>query len=162
MPHPESKHGALARVEEVCKRFHLVAKRLLHRHADRATLQIGDEYDVQDLLASLLAADFDDVRDEEFSPSVAGQNSRIDFVLVGPGVAVETKMTRDGLTDKKLGEELLVDIRRYEAHPEAKHLVCFVYDPHLRVKNPTGLIRDLESTATRFETLKVVIAPRGT
>lgn len=137
-------------------------KRLAHRHADRSTLVVDDEYDVQDLLASLLAADFDDVRSEEFSPSVAGQNSRIDFVLVGHATAVETKMTREGLTDKKLGGELLTDIRRYEGHPSARHLLCFVYDPELRLKNPAALVRDLEETATRFETLKIVIAPRGT
>jgi hypothetical protein len=109
----------------------------------------------------MLAADFDDVRDEEFSPSVATQNSRIDFVLVGPVIAIGTKMTRENLTDKKLADELLVDIRRYSEHPEARHLVCFVYDPQLRVKKPAGLVRDLEKTVTRFETLRVVIAPRG-
>lgn len=153
--------NAVARVEQICQRFHLVARRLARRHANRRTIAVDDEYDVQDLLAAMLAADFDDVRDEEFSPSVAAQNSRIDFVLVGPGIAVETKMTRENLTDKKLADELLVDIRRYSEHPEARHLVCFVYDPQLRVKNPAGLVRDLEKTVTRFETLRVVIAPRG-
>lgn len=160
--HTGNAGSAVARIEQICKRFQLVARRLQKRYANRGTLVIGDEYDVQDLLATVLAADFDDVRDEEFTSSVAGQNSRIDFVLVGPGIAVETKMTRENLTDRKLADELLVDIRRYEAHPSARHLVCFVYDPDLRVKNPAGLVRDLENSATRFETLKVIIAPRGT
>jgi hypothetical protein len=160
--HSSGGNDAVSRIEQICQRFQLVARRLQQRHAKRGTLVVADEYDVQDLLAAVLAADFDDVRNEEFSPSVAGQNSRIDFVLVGPGIAVETKMTRESLTDEKLAEELLVDIRRYEEHPEARHLVCFVYDPELRLKNPAGLVRDLEKTATRFEMLKVIIAPRGT
>jgi hypothetical protein len=111
----------VAPIEQICKRFQLVARRLQKRYANRGTLVTGDEYDVQDLLATVLAADFDDVRDEEFTSSVARQNSRIDFVLVGPGIEVETKMTRENLTDRKLADELLVDIRRYEAHPSARH-----------------------------------------
>ncbi|WP_413183355.1 hypothetical protein [Paraburkholderia sacchari] len=71
------------------------------RHANRRTIAVDDGYDVQDLLAAMPAADFDDVRDEEFSPSVAAQNSRIDFVLVGPGIAVETKTVAGEFTCAK-------------------------------------------------------------
>jgi DpnII restriction endonuclease len=152
---------AVARIVSICERFPLVVKRLAKRHADRKPLTVNDEYDVQDLLEALLATDFDNVHDEEFTPLVAGANSRIDFVAVGPNVAIEAKMTRAGLEDRKLGEELIVDLRRYESHPTAEHLVFFVYDPKLRVKNPVGLKADIEKTLTRFQSLTVVIAPKG-
>jgi hypothetical protein len=154
--------SALARIERACERFQLIAKRLVNRYGRRQPLLMSDEYDVQYLLGAVLAADFDDIRDEEFSPSVAGQNARIDFVLVEPAIAVETKMTRASLTDAKLGEELLADIRRYEEHPSVRHLVCLVYDPALLLKNPAGLVRDLEKTSTRLASVRVIIVPRGT
>src|SRR6185503_12855207 len=50
-------------------RFHLVAKQLRHRHSEGETLDIENEYDVQDLLHSLLHIYFDDIRPEETTPS---------------------------------------------------------------------------------------------
>lgn len=37
-------------IQTICSRFHQVARQLRHRHDERTTLQIKDEYDVQDLL----------------------------------------------------------------------------------------------------------------
>lgn len=39
----------LGLVELICSRFHLVARQLNSRYDDRSTLEIKDEYDVQDL-----------------------------------------------------------------------------------------------------------------
>jgi hypothetical protein len=65
----------------IFSRFHRVAKQLRSRHADRSTLEIEDEYDVQDLLHVLLQLYFDDIRKEEWTPSYAGSASRQDFLL---------------------------------------------------------------------------------
>ena len=59
---------------KICTRFHLVARQLRKRHDDRSTLDISDEYDVQDLLHSLLCLFFDDIRSEEGTPSYAGSH----------------------------------------------------------------------------------------
>ena len=64
-------------------------------------------------------------------------------MLKQESVVVETKMTRNGLTDSKLGDELILDINRYKAHAGCKALFCFVYDPDHRLKNPAGLEADL-------------------
>lgn len=61
------------------ERFHSVAKQLRHRYDNRPTLDINDEYDVQDLLHSLLKLYFEDIRKEEWTPSYAGGSSRMDF-----------------------------------------------------------------------------------
>ena len=42
------------------------------RYNNRQTSDINDEYDVQDLLHSLLTLYFDDIRREESNPSYAG------------------------------------------------------------------------------------------
>jgi hypothetical protein len=134
----------LLQLERIFDRFHLVALQLTRRYASRETLQINDEYDVQDLLHSLLRLYFDDIRAEDPIPSNAGGASRGDFLLKVQRVIVEVKKTRVNLADKEVGEQLLIDIAKYRAHPDCDTLICFVYDPDQRILNPAGLKRDLE------------------
>ena len=68
-------------LELLMNRFHNVARNLLNRRENRKTLEIKDEYDVQDLLGSLLNIYFDDIRPEEWTPSNAGSANRIDFLI---------------------------------------------------------------------------------
>ena len=67
---------------------------------------------------------------------------------------MEAKWTRDSLTPRQLGDELLVDIGRYGADPRCETLICFVYDPEHRVDNPRGFETDLTSSG---ESLKVIV-----
>jgi hypothetical protein len=136
-----------------------VAKRLRVRHDRRDTLDVKDEYDVQDLLHSLLKIYFDDIRAEEWTPSYAGKASRMDFLLKSEQLVVEVKMTRDTLGEKEVGEQLIIDIARYRVHPDCKLLVCFVYDPLGRIGNPEGLERDLSGSKDGLG-VKVLIAPK--
>ncbi|MEY9952446.1 hypothetical protein [Leifsonia sp. EB34] len=105
--------------------------------------RIADEHDLQAVVEALLRTLFDDVRPEDYVPSRAGRNSRVDFVLPEVGVVIETKMTRPGLDSKRLVEELLIDAGRYPKHPDCDAIVALVYDPERRVVNPAGLERDL-------------------
>lgn len=45
-------------------RFHLVARQLRERYDERKTLDINDEYDVQDLAYALLRINFDNIHKE--------------------------------------------------------------------------------------------------
>lgn len=150
---------AVARVRHILGGFHVVARQLRIRHAGRHTLEISDEYDVQDLLGALLRLDFDDVRPEEWTPSYAGGSSRMDFLLKRERIVVEVKKTRAGLSDRELGEQLIIDIARYKASPDCSTLVCFVYDPEGIVKNPRGLAADLEALGTNELGVQVLIEP---
>ena len=123
---------------------------------NRATLAINDEYDVQDLFHSLLTLYFDDIRREESNPSYAGVNSRSDFLLNPEQTVIEIKKTRAGLKNKQVGEELTLDIQKYQTHPDCKTLVCFVYDPEGRIHNPRGLESDLEQATEKIK-VKVFI-----
>lgn len=147
-------------VEKICSRFHLVAKQMRTRHADRGTLYVNDEYDVQDLLHSLLHIYFEDIRPEEWTPSYAGSSSRVDFLLKDEKIVIEVKKTRQTLKAKDVGEELIVDSQRYRAHPDCKKLLCFVYDPEGWISNPRGLENDLNKKEEDFE-IKVLIVPKG-
>jgi hypothetical protein len=77
----ETRLDVLSIIESLCYKFHVVSIQLQERHENRQTLIVNDEYDVQDLFHALLRIFFDDVRDEEWTPSYAGQASRMDFLL---------------------------------------------------------------------------------
>lgn len=140
-------------------RFHKVAQELRDRRQGKETLIIKDEYDVQDLLNALLNLHFDDIRKEDFSPSNAGGNSRLDFVLKKEKIIIEVKMSSDRLKAKELGEELLIDIGRYKEYPDCKDLVIFIYDKGDHIRNKKGLITDLEKQSTNDWKITVVISP---
>jgi hypothetical protein len=151
---------AVTLVETLCTRFHVVARQIRVRHASRPTLDINDEYDVQDLLHSLLVIFFDDVRAEEYTPSYAGKATRMDFLLKDESIVVEAKMTRPGLGAKEVGEQLIVDSAHYRRHPGCKLLICLVYDPTGRIGNPRGLENDLSHIEGEFK-VRVFIVPKG-
>ena len=150
----------LAVIQSLCERFHVIARQLRQRYADRATLEVEDEYDVQDLLHALLRWDFDDIRPEEWTPSYAGGSSRMDFLLKQEKTVIEVKKTRKGLGAKEVGEQLIIDIQKYQTHPDCKALICFVYDPEGRIANPRGLENDLNAEKDGFK-VRVIIAPKG-
>jgi REase_DpnII-MboI len=156
------QEAALEPIELITSRFHRIARQLLQRHSDhnipRDTLRISDEYDVQDLFHALLRLFFDDVRDEEWTPSYAGGASRIDFLLKQEQVLVEIKMTRPGLTRAKdVSNQLIVDSERYRVHPDCKMLVAFVYDPQEFLTNPKGIEFDLTKTINDVP-VKIIIS----
>ena len=146
-------------IEKICNRFDLVVRQLHSRHGNRNTLEVNDEYDVQDLLHSILMLEFDDIRSEEGTPSCAGSSSRMDFLLKQEQTVIEVKKTRNSLRAKEIGEQLIIDIQRYRSHPDCQTLICFVYDPEGRIANPRGIENDLSGNREDL-TVKVIIAPK--
>lgn len=118
---------------------------------------IEKEADLQVLVDALLRLQYDDVRAEDLVPQSAGGGARVDFLLQDSGVVVETKMTRPKLTDRKVGEELLVDWGRYPRHPECKAIFALIYDPKRHLKNPAGLERDLSGIVEGLPTRAIVV-----
>ena len=85
----------------------------------------------------------------------------MDFLLKSEQAAVEAKCARDGLGAREVGEQLLIDITRYQGHPHCKLLFCFVYDPTGRLRNPRGLENDLSHDRHGLPTI-VRIRPKFT
>lgn len=117
---------------------------LTYRRKGVHSLSFDSEYDVQDLLHSLLRPWVADVRPEEFTPSYAGTSTRMDFLLPAHSLVIEMKFVRDRSHGKKIGDELIIDIEHYRRHPDCKVLWCAIYDPNNFLQNAEGLIRDLE------------------
>jgi hypothetical protein len=145
-------------LRQLLSRFHRVVLELRHRHDERPTLDLVDEYDAQDLIRALLVLQFDDVRQEEWTPSYAGKSGRMDFLLKPQRIVIEVKITRQGRTERQVGEELIIDIARYGSHQDCKRLVCFVYDPDHRIRNPAALQSDLSRTEGEMS-VEVIVAP---
>jgi hypothetical protein len=61
--HHQSESATLDTLRRMCARFHLVARQLRLRKEYRPTLEITDEYDLQDLFYALLRLQFDEVGD---------------------------------------------------------------------------------------------------
>jgi DpnII restriction endonuclease len=158
--HSHCRRDAVAVVIMLCRRFHLFARQLQARHGHRATVRVADEYDVQDLMHALLRVHFEDVRAEEATPSVAGNSGRMDFLLKAERLVLETKMTRRSLGQKEVGDELIVDMKRYRSHPGLRTLVCLVYDPGGFCRSPAALESDLSGGDGRFRSV-VIVCPRG-
>jgi hypothetical protein len=142
---------AVSLVLALGERMVLVKRSLRVRPHGRPPLTFSDEYDDQYLYRAVLVQFFDDVRDEEYTPSYAGKNSRIDFLLPRYKLGIELKHTRPGLKDGELGEQLIVDRDRYLPHPSVTHLVCLVFDFDGHVRNPRGLEEDLRQTVSTTE-----------
>jgi hypothetical protein len=151
--------SGIENIVKICNSFHVVARQLRQRHSNRATLAIEDEYDVQDLFHALLRLFFEDVRPEEWTPSYAGGSSRVDFLLPQEKIVLEIKKTRNGLGEKEVGSQLLIDIARYQRHPDCKNLICFVYDPEGRIGNPKGLENDLNNLSSERINIITLIRP---
>ena len=130
-------------IENIFENFHSCCRQARIRYEDRPTIDVKDEYDVQDLLHILLKLHFSDIRPEEYTPSYAGRSSRMDFLLKDIKTVIEVKITKKNQKDKEIGEQLTLDIAKYSTHPDCKELYCFVYDPEGLIRNPKGLERDL-------------------
>lgn len=143
----------------MCENFNRFDVDIKRRHGGRCSVEINDEYDLQDCLRAILKLFIRDVRPEEYVPSYAGANSRVDFFLPEYALIIETKMTRSDLKDKDVGEQLTIDFHRYKELKKCNHLICFIYDRDSILVNPYGLISDLEKLSDDELSIKVIIAP---
>lgn len=148
----------LRRLERILSRLPQVSRSIekTKRHSSRESLEIKDEYDVQDLLKGVLHIDFDDIRPEVWTPSYAGTNSRTDFLLPLEGIVIEVKHAKNAKAQKKFVEELIIDIARYKTIPHVRHMVCAIWDAEHHLTNPVALKNDIEKHNDGFVTVIVM------
>ena len=68
-------------------------------------------------------------------------------------------MTRKGLADKEIGDQLIVDIERYKGHPDCDTLICFICDPDGRIANSHALSGDLQRQSRENLKVAIVVQP---
>jgi hypothetical protein len=163
---PEVRTGLSDREQEplqllrkVCLRFHAVARQLRLRKEYRTTLEVEDDYDLQDLLCALLKLEFDEVGTDEWTPPYTGGAPRTTLLLNKDQIAVVAKKTRPGLTAKELADQVAADSAYYRAQDKCATLFFFIYDPEGRIGSPKRLETNLTSVSERC-TVEVLVAPK--
>lgn len=96
----------------ILKNFHRLVIHGKRSYGNR--LDVSDEAGAQKLLLFILRAYFDDVRKEEFVPSLGVGNSRADFFLRVESIFIEVKFATEKLKDRGIVDQLLIDIGRYQ------------------------------------------------
>lgn len=96
-----------------------------------SAVQIGNEYDLQRMLYSILLPVFPTLRQEVYSDNGYG-GMRADFYLDTYNLVIEIKCTRESLSEKQLVEELGAD----GFHYGADYIYFFIFDKIGVIKNP--------------------------
>jgi hypothetical protein len=146
-------------VRKVCLRLHAVARQLRLRKDSRPTVEVEDDYDLQDLLRALLKMEFDEVGTDEWTPPYAGSIRRTTLLLNREQIAIVAKKTGPAMTAKEISEQVAADSAFYSARNKCSTLFCFIYDPEGRIGSPKRLETDLTSVSDRY-TVEVLVAPK--
>lgn len=96
----------LSLIRKVCLRFHSVVRQLRLRKDYRPTIEVDDEYDLQDLLCALLKVEFDEVATDEWTPPYTDGASRTTLLVNRDQIAIVAKKTGPGLTTKELTDQV--------------------------------------------------------
>ena len=135
-----NKKNDLSVVERILENFymyyHAMYKNPVHKKGTLtlealSAIQIGNEYDLQRMLYSLLLPLFPTSRQEVYSDNgYAGM--RADIYLNLYNLIIETKCTRESMAEKQLIEEMVADAFHYQANV----IYFFIYDRVGIIKNP--------------------------
>ncbi|HXV68265.1 MAG TPA: hypothetical protein VD738_05000 [Nitrospira sp.] len=156
---PGSEQEPLQLLRNVCLRLHSVARQLRLRKDYRPTLEVEDDYDLQDLLCALLKVQFEEVGTDEWTPPYTGGAPRTTLFLNKDQIAVVAKKTRSGLSAKELADQVAADSAYYRAQDKYATLFVFIYDPEGRIGSPKRLESNLTSVSERC-TVEVLVAPK--
>lgn len=158
-----SEEIALTIVERILKNFYMYYQAMyrdpIHKRGKLVqeildNIKIGNEYDLQRMAYSLLLPIFPTVRQEVNSDNGYG-GMRPDIYLEEYSLIIETKCTRESMSEKRLLEELGAD----SFHYKSRTVFIFIFDKERIIKNPiafeTAFKRDKEKDG---ETVRLFIA----
>ncbi|WP_055666029.1 hypothetical protein [Desnuesiella massiliensis] len=110
-------------------------------------IQIGNEYDVQRILYSLIRPIFPTAR-LEVSDDAGYKSIRYDIKIDEYNIVIEVKCTRKSMTERNLTEELGSDAFHYSAD----YVFFFIYDKENIIRNVDAFIRNYKREKSRFGT----------
>jgi hypothetical protein len=120
----------VALVERLCRRLPNAARILANRQRrNKAPYVVEDEYDVQDLLHSILRAYLKYSVQEDPLPKVAGtKSSRADVSIEELGILIEVKFVRGPDDQKAIFDDFSQDLVLYTAWKPLKTLFYLIYN----------------------------------
>lgn len=137
-----SEDAGIRLIEKVLNNFHMYYQAMyrnpVHKKGTMAqsalkAIEIGNEYDLQRMLYSLLLPIFPTAR-QEVENDNGYSTMRADLYVDDYDVAIEIKCTRNSMSEKTLIDELGAD----GFHYKASTIFFFVYDKIHMTKNPAA------------------------
>lgn len=136
----DSKNHSASTIKKEClvlllTNLHLFIIQMTRRHNNRPCITINDEPDLQDIFFSLLLIIFPNASKEYFTTEKLGSNSRIDFFIqdINTGIELKHVTSRKNSKPGLLAEQILIDIKRYQANKDLKKLIFLIYDPEMTI-----------------------------
>lgn len=117
-------------------------------------IKIGNEYDVQRILYSIIKPIFPEARLEVSNDTGYG-TIRYDIIIEKHQIIIEVKCTRDSMSEKKLTEELGSDAFHYKYN----NLFFFIYDRGKIVANKEAFISAYSKSYNDKKIETVIIQP---
>lgn len=120
------------------------APRTARRGAQVRRWYIDNEYHVQNLLWTLLAPIFPDLKDEEYVPGIGPLHPRTDICIPSLKLIVEVKFMRANMRPQDLIEEIAADANLYLTSSSLyRNIVVFIWDDVRRSEQHEFIIQGL-------------------
>lgn len=120
---------SIALLLQLCERLPLAARLLASRRKGKTPYDIIDEYDVQDLLHTVIRAYMKYTVDEEPLGKVGGaRSSRADLALADLNALIEVKFVHGPNDQQRIVEEFAQDLLLYSAWAPLQTFIYFVYN----------------------------------
>ena len=146
-------------VMQLCRRLPATARVLANRDRKKPPFEIEDEYDVQDLLHSVLRAFLKSaVVEEPLGKVGAVRSGRADLAIEDLGTIVEVKYARGPRDQVRLVEEFAQDVQLYVKWPHLQYFIYYVYNSG-DLRDPEALERlsgDREVEGKRFRVFVIL------
>ena len=104
---------------------------------------VKNEYHVQNLLWTVLAPVFPDLRRVEYTSPVGHNNPRMDLTIPSLKLVIEAKFMRKGKSFADIQEEVSADNTLYGADPRWEVLIPFIWDDSRRHEQHATLVDGL-------------------
>jgi len=128
--------SALEMIKQILENFPEGIKKITKRRKGKQVFTFKDEYDVQDVLYTILKPLFPKMKEEDPIPKHGSTSTRIDLIFREQGILLEVKMIKESdKNEDKFITQLKEDIQSYHVCQWMKHLICFVYDPLNKTKD---------------------------
>ncbi|MDP3764026.1 MAG: hypothetical protein Q8Q95_00175 [bacterium] len=132
-------------VINILNRLSDVISRLKHRRKGKNSLEVRDEYDIQDILYVMLKGPFPTLQYEDPNKKVGTASSTIDFTIEELGLFIETKYISDKGKEKEIQKQCKEDIISYGNQSSCYRIIFVIFDPSHAIDNEYAFKSGIES-----------------
>lgn len=126
----------------VIDKFSTAAKPLLIRRKNKPRIKFNDEYDIQDVLHTILKPFFPSIKSEEVVSGGSKRFLKIDFLITSEKIGIECKFVKSNLKIDKIKAQINDDIQTYHQHQDCSTLIFFLYDKNQIIVDPDSLEKE--------------------